>query len=138
MAQLMPLPLTVSCFSKIQIGFTFLVPAHTDSPGKRPLNECVCTVVDESKTRERNSEDAVGDSQSDRTSHDRSADVDSAERSTADDESDYLDPHDYVNQITIRFDVVDDYYQLDSATTGVAQQYTEQDHVSDVIYEGIC
>ena len=27
MAQLMPLPLTVSCFSKIQIGFTFLVPA---------------------------------------------------------------------------------------------------------------
>ena len=25
MAQLMPLPLTVSCFSKIQIGFTFLV-----------------------------------------------------------------------------------------------------------------
>ena len=28
MAQLMPLPLTVSCSSKIQIGFTFLVPAH--------------------------------------------------------------------------------------------------------------
>ena len=28
MAQLMPPPLTVSCFSKIQIGFTFLVPAH--------------------------------------------------------------------------------------------------------------
>jgi len=27
MAQLMPLPLTVSCFSKILIGFTFLVPA---------------------------------------------------------------------------------------------------------------
>ena len=141
MAQLMPLPLTVSCFSKIQIGFTFLVPAHTGSPGKKAVKRvCVCTVVDESKTRERNSEDAVGDSQSDRTSHDRSADVDSAERSTADDESDYdyLDPHDYVNQITIRFDVVDDYYQLDSATTGVAQRYTEQDHVSDVIYEGIC
>ena len=33
-AQLMPLPLTVSCFSKIQIGFTFLVPAHLGSPGK--------------------------------------------------------------------------------------------------------
>jgi len=32
-AQLMPLPLTVSCFSKIQIGFTFLVPAHLGSPG---------------------------------------------------------------------------------------------------------
>jgi len=27
MAQLMPLPLTVSCFSKIQIGFTYLVLA---------------------------------------------------------------------------------------------------------------
>jgi len=27
MAQLMPLPLTVSCFSKIQINFTFLVLA---------------------------------------------------------------------------------------------------------------
>jgi len=33
-AQLMPLPLTVSCFSKIQIGFTFLVPAHLRIPGK--------------------------------------------------------------------------------------------------------
>jgi len=31
--QLMPLPLTVSCFSKIQIGFTFLVPADPGSPG---------------------------------------------------------------------------------------------------------
>jgi len=28
MAQLMPLPLTVSCSSKLQIGFTFLVPAY--------------------------------------------------------------------------------------------------------------
>ena len=43
MAQLMPLPLTVSCFSKIQIGFTFLVPAHLGSPGKGPLNGYVCT-----------------------------------------------------------------------------------------------
>jgi len=42
MAQLMPLPLTVSCFSKIQIGFTFLVPANPGSPGKGPLNVCVC------------------------------------------------------------------------------------------------
>ena len=32
-AQLMPTPLTVSCFSKIQIGFTFLVLAHPGSPG---------------------------------------------------------------------------------------------------------
>ena len=37
MAQLMPLPLTVSCFCKIQIGFTLLVPAHTGSPGKRAI-----------------------------------------------------------------------------------------------------
>jgi len=44
MAQLMPLPLTVSCFSKIQIGFTFLVPAHLGSPGKGPLNVCVVIV----------------------------------------------------------------------------------------------
>ena len=35
MAQLMPPPLIVSCFSKIQIGFTFLVPAHPGSPGQR-------------------------------------------------------------------------------------------------------
>ena len=35
MAQLMPLPLTVSCFSKIQIGFTFLVQAHPGSPAKK-------------------------------------------------------------------------------------------------------
>ena len=43
MAQLMPLPLTVSCFSKIQIVFTFLVPAHLDSPGKRAVKRvCVC------------------------------------------------------------------------------------------------
>jgi len=40
-AQLMPLPLTVSCFSKIQIGFTFLVPAHLGSPGKRAIKRCV-------------------------------------------------------------------------------------------------
>jgi len=33
-AQLMPLPLTVSCFSKIQIGFTSLVPANLGSPEK--------------------------------------------------------------------------------------------------------
>jgi len=38
----MPLPLTVSCFSKIQIGFIFLVPAYLGSPGKWPLNGCVC------------------------------------------------------------------------------------------------
>jgi len=37
MAQLMPLPLTVSCSNKIQIGFTFLVPAHLGSPGQRAV-----------------------------------------------------------------------------------------------------
>jgi len=40
---LMPLPLTVSCFSKIQIGFTFLVLAHPGSPRKRAIKRvCVC------------------------------------------------------------------------------------------------
>ena len=44
MAQLMPPPLTVSCFSKIQIGFTFLVPAHLGSPGQRAV-KWVCVRV---------------------------------------------------------------------------------------------
>ena len=39
MAQLMPLPLTVSCFYKIQIAFTFLVPAHPDRPGQREIKQ---------------------------------------------------------------------------------------------------
>ena len=43
MAQLMPLPLTVSCFSKILIGFTFLVPAHPGSLEQRAVKwACVC------------------------------------------------------------------------------------------------
>jgi len=37
MVQLMPLPLTVSCFSKILIGFTFLVLAHLGSPRQRAV-----------------------------------------------------------------------------------------------------
>jgi len=37
MAQLMPLQLTVSCSSKIQIGFTFLVPAYPGCPGKEAV-----------------------------------------------------------------------------------------------------
>jgi len=44
MAKLMPLPLTISCFSKIQIGFTFLVPADPGSPGKRTVKR-VCVYV---------------------------------------------------------------------------------------------
>jgi len=46
MAQQMPLPLTVSCSSKIQIGSTFLVPALLDSPGQRVVKRvCVCVCV---------------------------------------------------------------------------------------------
>ena len=46
MAQLMQLSLTVSCFSKIQIGFTFLVPAHLGSPRKRAVKRaCACVCV---------------------------------------------------------------------------------------------
>ena len=41
MAQLMPLPLTISSFSKIQIGFIFLVPTHPGSPGQRVVKR-VC------------------------------------------------------------------------------------------------
>jgi len=44
MAQLMPWPLTVSCFTKIQIGFTFLIPAYLGSPEKRAV-KCVCVCV---------------------------------------------------------------------------------------------
>ena len=44
MAQLMPLPLTVSCYSEIQIGFTFLVPAHPGSPGHRAF-KWVCVFL---------------------------------------------------------------------------------------------
>ena len=49
-SQLIPLPLTVSCSSKIQIGFTFLVTAHLGSPGKRAVKRvcvgvCVCVCV---------------------------------------------------------------------------------------------
>jgi len=46
MAQLMSLPLTVPCFSKIQIGCTFLVLAHPGSPGQRAVKQvCVCVFV---------------------------------------------------------------------------------------------
>jgi len=47
MVQLMPLPLTVSCFSEIQIGFTFLVPAYPGSPGRTGVfvDLCECTKI---------------------------------------------------------------------------------------------
>jgi len=57
-AQLIPLPLTVSCFSKIQIGFIFIIPAHPGSPGQRAVKRvcvyqnltwasagCICTML---------------------------------------------------------------------------------------------
>ena len=45
-AQLMPLALTISCFSKIPTGFTFLVPAHLGSPGQRAIKRvCVCAIT---------------------------------------------------------------------------------------------
>ena len=40
-----PADATVSCFSKIQIGFTFLVLAHLGSPGKRAVKQCACVCV---------------------------------------------------------------------------------------------
>ena len=44
-AQLMPLPLTVSFFTKIQTDVTFLVPAHPGSPGKMAVKQvCVCVL----------------------------------------------------------------------------------------------
>ena len=64
MAQLMPLTLTVSCFSKIQIGFTFLVAAHLGSPGQRAVKQvcvCVCVFVCvcDCQARKLNKEDAM-------------------------------------------------------------------------------
>jgi len=50
MTQRIPLPHTVSCFSKIQIGFTFLVLAHQGSPGQRAVKR-VCVRVFSRTTR---------------------------------------------------------------------------------------
>ena len=49
-AQLLSLPLTVSRFSEIQIGFTFLVPADLGSPGKRAVKR-VCYLVAKKRMR---------------------------------------------------------------------------------------
>ena len=49
MAQLMPLPFTISCFTEIQIGFTFLVLAHLGGPGKKAVKR-VCVCVSPSET----------------------------------------------------------------------------------------
>ena len=46
MSKLMPLPLTVCCISKIQIGFTFLVMAHLGSPRQSAIKRvCVCACI---------------------------------------------------------------------------------------------
>ena len=46
MAQLMPLPLTVSYFSKIQIGFTYMVPAQPGCTGQMAVKRvCVCVYL---------------------------------------------------------------------------------------------
>ena len=45
MSLLMPLPLTLSCFSKIHIGFTFLVPAYPGSPGQRAVERVYVRVL---------------------------------------------------------------------------------------------
>jgi len=50
MAQLMPLPLTASCFRKIQIGFTFLVPAHLGSPGQKAVKH-VCVFLNHDRRK---------------------------------------------------------------------------------------
>jgi len=44
-AQLIPLALTISCFSKIQIGFTFLVPAHPGTGQRAVKQVCACVCV---------------------------------------------------------------------------------------------
>ena len=55
MAQLMPLPLTVSCSNKIQVGFIFLVPAHLGSPGQRAVKRvCVYISTDRQVTQKHN------------------------------------------------------------------------------------
>ena len=45
MAQLMPPPLAVSCFSKIQTDCTFSVPAHPGSPRQRTVKKGVYVLL---------------------------------------------------------------------------------------------
>jgi len=61
MAQLIPLPLTVSCFSKIQVGFTFLVLADPGSPGQRAVKRvCVCHPMYKAYVESGSPEDSSG------------------------------------------------------------------------------
>ena len=50
-AQLMPLPLIVTYFSKIQTGFAFLVPAYLGSPGKRAVKRVCVSLLVQFKTQ---------------------------------------------------------------------------------------
>jgi len=45
LVQLIPLPPVISCFTDIQIGLTFLVPAYPSCRGKRPLNGCLSVLA---------------------------------------------------------------------------------------------
>ena len=64
MAQRIPLPLTVSCFSKIQIGFTFLLRAHRGGPGQRAVKRvCVCVCVTTFCIAEQKTDSTVGRSE---------------------------------------------------------------------------
>ena len=66
MSQLMPLPFAVSCFTKVQIGFTFLVPAYPGSPGKRAIKwvcVCVCGCIIRASKTKRSAEEVISESE---------------------------------------------------------------------------
>ena len=59
MVQLMPLPPTVSCFSKIKIGFTFLVPGHPGSPRQRAIRRVLLLLINVSSASELSKDEAA-------------------------------------------------------------------------------
>ena len=52
MVRLMPLPPTVSCFSVIQLGFTFLLLAYPGSPGQRAIKWMLLLLIIHTGIRE--------------------------------------------------------------------------------------
>ena len=60
MGQLMPLPLTVSCFSKIQTSFAFLVPAYLGSSGKRAVKRVCVLALEMASQGNRNCASCIG------------------------------------------------------------------------------
>ena len=88
MAQLMPLPLTVSCFSKVQTGFTFLVPAHLGSPGQRAVKRLCCLSLVAPRKPAAKPSSAAGVNRSEDSSAAAAASVSQAD-ADADDNSDY-------------------------------------------------